>query len=69
MAEKELIAHYRKLIEEWREDIALYKSGARETFSHSNGARTNVSKEEVDDLTHKIEMLTRVVAAYEKKGS
>jgi hypothetical protein len=66
-ADKELIVHYRKLIEEWREEIALYKSGGQEMFTISSGRRTDTSKQEIEELTQKIDKLTQIVAAYEKK--
>ena len=67
-ADKELIAHYRKLIEEWRADIASYKSGEQEMFTISNGRRTDTSKQEIEELNQKIIKLTQIVAAYEKRG-
>ena len=67
-ADKELIVHYRKLIEEWREEIASYKSGGQEMFTISNGRRTDTSKLEIEELTQKIDKLTQIVAAYEKRG-
>ena len=67
-ADKELIVHYRKLIEEWREEIALYKSGEQEMFTISSGRRTDTSKQEIEELSQKIDKLTQIVAAYEKRG-
>jgi uncharacterized protein YaaR (DUF327 family) len=67
-ADKELIVHYRKLIEEWREEIASYKSGEHEMFTINSGRRTDTSKLEIEELTQKIDKLTQIVAAYEKRG-
>jgi hypothetical protein len=67
-ADKKLIVHYRKLIEEWREEIASYKSGEQEMFTISSGRRTDTSKLEIEELTQKIDKLTQIVAAYEKRG-
>jgi len=65
----EHLAHYRRILAQMKEDLALLESGRFSMVEKIKSARVDVTADWITELKDRIDNLKRVIAAHERRNA